>query len=502
MHNKSYSEHIFLFPFSWKYKIPNKKDSFTRYYHMNESIFNQLENWQEEFFSMDTDKAYNEFVYFYKAVRMALYTFKEQVPIVRNYYYRFLTKENYFSIQIEKRTYTLAMEDIRLKIYKTGIGILSFHLMNNRYEDPSDIMYINSFSKCIHPPSLPLSKAKEELFPDKITIQLAPGKIIEETFEENYKTQPIPVASLLLQILGEPFTDGRTVFLKPFLWIEPILGSQMFCINLYNNEDLLEQLKKGTMDLETIEKFVLINKKTAFQETYSVTATNAVEYLQDEMHFYGISQFSLMGIAKFPLVAKVYDQLASLAVMQRATLLALSNEIAIVSTLPKDSISPAIQIIYKIYIQFVNQLYFKEVTQDAQGLQIYAKLTKQLRIEEELKQLNFEMDEVREYASLLDQSQSKFRANVLTIIGAALVLPTFATGFFGMNIFKQEILTWWTNKRVLLWLNSYVLLPILVTILLYSWGNGRTRKRWFINIIVLLAVLISMWFLIRSGCGL
>jgi len=497
------SEHVFLFPFTWKYSSEKNNYLFLQHMQIQNKEFERLKNWKLNEATIEEDKDYNEFVYFYKPVRAALYTFQDASLIVRNYCYKEISSDNYFIIGAEGKEYSLSICDIHLKIYKTGIGVLSLNICNTAYQDTVDIQNINSFSKCIYPPQLPLEKAREELFPDYIKIKTNEKQKTEEYFKKDYRTEPITITPLIMDILGEPFTCRESELKAKSIFIEPILGNQMFCLCLYKNAQIVEGIHSGTVYYDFIESFMMINKKILYyEEDDNPGHVGSIYYLRSENNVYGISRFSLMCISKQMLESKLYDQLVSLVIMQRATLLSLSTEIARVSLLSKYDLVPAIESIYEIYIQFINQLYFKEVTEDIQGSQIYTKLSKQLKIEEELKQLDFEINEVHEYATLIEQSQSKFKVQILTIIGAALVIPTFATGFFGMNIFKEEIVKWWLNKDVALWMNGYVFLPILSMITLCTWNRRKTRMNIIKNVILVVFIFTSIIIIIKYGCGL
>lgn len=483
------SEHIFLFPFTWRLSSSKHHDRFLQHVQIQNKYFDRLKNWQITYASIQEDKDYNEFVYFYKPVRAALYTFQKTPLIVRNYTYNTLSDEDYFLMGVEGKVYQLDVCEVNLKIYKTGIGILSIKLSNNTYENTQDIRNINSFSRCIYPPILPLKKAREELFPEYIKLKLGNKKPFEERFKQDYHQEPITITSLIMVVLGEPFICKQQKNKSDAIFIEPILGHQMFCLCLYKNPKLIEDIHLGLVNEAFIEKFTIINNKNRYQQ-------------KNEKNIYGMNRFSFICISKHIFNTTLYDQLVSLVIMQRATLLHLSTEIARVSTLPKWDLVPAIESIYEIYIQFINQLYFKEVTEDIQGSHLYTKLSQQLSIDQELKQLDFEIDEVHEYATLIEQSQSKFKMQILTIIGGSLVIPTFATGFFGMNIFKDEIVSWWTNKKVGLWMNGYVFLPILMMLALCTWNKRKTKMNLFKNIILLLLIFASLMLVILFGCGL
>ncbi len=502
MENKLLSEHIFLFPFSWNYNHKKHNNLFLQHTQIQNKFFDNLEGWSLHELKLMTEKDYNEFVYFYKPIRNALYTFQDGPIIVRNYTYSTLDIENYFIITVSGIAYKLYIQDIGLKLYKTGIGLLSFTLSNTEYESFEAIEGINSFSKSVYPPILPLTKAKEELFPDYIILHLNEKCHIEERYDINYLKRGLDISKVIMGVLGEDFAPKESHEKSGKILIETILGNQMFCLCLYKNDKILKSIQEGTVSYETLERMMTINKKVTYHEKDDIPEhIGSTYYLKNEGSIYGISRFALLCVVREIPNSKLYDQLVSLVLMQRATLLSLSNEIARVSTLGKYDLSSAISSIYEIYIQFINQLYFKEVTEDAQGAHIYEKLSEQFKIQEELEQLNFEIDEVREYANLLEQAHSTVKVELLTIIGAALVIPSFVTSLFGMNILQKEINHWWKSERVGLWMNSYVLLPILVTVVLCTWNKKKTKLHITLKIIYVVLFIGSIFIICRYGSG-
>ncbi|MHC1747758.1 MAG: CorA family divalent cation transporter [Cellulosilyticaceae bacterium] len=492
MAEKLYSQHLFLFSFS--YLCGHYK---TIYFKM----FEALPNWEPEYVVLKEDKDYNEFVYFYKSVRFALYTFENAPIIVRNYKYKYLDEtSNECIIGVENAQYHLKIDKISLKLYKSGIGILGLHLRNNHYENPEDILRINSFSKCIYPYVLPIEKAKVDLFPDYIKLKLNHEKVIEEFFNKDYKQLPISISDIVMELLGMPFAIRNRC--KENVIIEPILGNQMFVICLYQQAEMVDAINQNTISDEFLERFILLNDRIKCQSERNIRLATDIEYIKNRETIYATSRFSLIAVSKKLIDIKIYDQLVHLILMQRATLLSFSNELAIVSTLQKRELVVGIQNIYEIYIQFVNQLYFKEVTEEIQGTQIYDSLSRQLRIEEELHQLDFEIDEVHEYATLVEQSQSKFNMSMITLTGAALVIPTFVTGFFGMNILQKDWYDWWNHKEVLLWMNAYVLMPMLIAIGIYTWNMGRCKKYKVQRILIVLIIAIAFVILCQHGTGI
>ena len=500
---KEKSEHIFLFPFTWKYY--NKKNSqvFSAHKNINHHFFKNLPSWISHYGLDHTDKSYNEFIYFYKPVRSCLYSFSKKPIIVSNYIYRNLAPDNRLILSVENKIYDLSIKELRLRLYKTGIGILHIGIDNTKYPLPEDVMRINSFSKCIYPPVLPIDKAKEDLFPDYVMIKLNHYVESKEYFDNNYNEKPTAISRVIMDILGKGFVCEKDQFKKNRIYIEPVLSNQMFTLCIYKNTPFFQDIRQNKMDTRLIENFILVNKKIIdHTEELKENSARSIYYIKNDNSVYGISRMSLICFCHENLESKVYDCLVSLVLMQRATLLSFSNEAARISSLAKDIIVKAIQTLYEIYIQFMNQLYFKEVTEDIQGSIIYERLTGLLKIEEEFNQLGLEIEKMQEYATLLEQSSSKFQVQLISIIGAALILPTFVTGFFGMGVLTDKLSKWWVHKETLLWINGYVLLPVFITIGLFSFNYKKTFCNLILKTAVLTIILASLSIAIRYGMGL
>ena len=493
------SEHLFIFPFSWKYSRGTYNPLFNQHEQIKGKRFNKLGHWKEHLSLIESPEDYNEYVYFYKPIRSALYTFADRPVVVRNYTYDDLESSGYMRLTVGKVSYELEIRQLELKLFKTGIGLLCFQFLNKKYEEEEAIRAINAFSECVYPPVMPIEKARERGFPSLIYLSLNDKQEIYEDFTNIQYDNRIMISPLIMAVLGKPFVSSVKPNLEECIVIEPILGHQMFCCSMVYNEQLIAMGKEGCGG--QIEKWMIMHHEETVNENGEAVRSKPYILMSDD-HYYGMNRKVLLGITKHYPCDKLYDQLVKLVLMQRATLLNLSTEIARVATLPKSEISAAISSIYEIYIQFINQLYFKEVTADSEGSLLYEELSKLFKIAEEIEQLNFEMDEVHEYALLVEQSASNLKVQLLTIIGAALVLPSFVTGFFGMNIFKDEAVHWWRHSAVALWLNSYVAFPILVVVALCMWTKRKTTLSLLLKVILSVLLLTSLSFTIKYGCGL
>lgn len=491
MGNQIKSTHVFYFPFSWEYKHSNSRQILKGYKNKKANMI--LNGWHAKSFQLLTDKTYNEYVYFYKPVLQVLYDI-ENKNNVSIYEKQGIDSNSFIQIQVEQKVYRLNMKNMELRLYRSGIGILSFECLNTRYDTPEAIMAINSLSKSVYPYKLPLSCAYQDLFPKEIKFYFNKEMEIIEKFKLDYKKEPMCIGELLRHIFGESFAFGQTSFKNDKVHITPLLGNRMFVLCMYQDPLFFRSIKNKHVSQRFLNNFILLSKKEKLLE--------GINYLDLPKVIYGISRFSVMCIMTSDKEVKLYNQLVLVALIQKASLLHFSNAIAFIADLPKQELVGAIENLYEIYVKFIGQMRFNEVTVDVQGSELYNRLLKQLNIERDVRELDFEMQEIHEYAMLIDQAQSKGKMDFLTIIGTALVIPTFVTGFFGMNILQEHFLDWWHHIEIMLWFNGYVLLPILIVLLIYSFWTRKSRKSMVTRNFLLIFLIISFYILMKWGCGI
>ena len=116
--------------------------------------------------------------------------------------------------------------------------------------------------------------------------------------------------------------------------------------------------------------------------------------------------------------------------------------------------------------------------------------------------LDTEIEEVNEYATLIAQEASQKRTNAITVIGAALIIPSLVTGFFGMNIFQDKLNTWWHHPELKLWFNAYFILPVSVIIFICMLRPHRNLRYILFLLLVGILALLSLYVVYEFGCGL
>ena len=95
------------------------------------------------------------------------------------------------------------------------------------------------------------------------------------------------------------------------------------------------------------------------------------------------------------------------------------------------------------YLRFINQLYFREVTAQEQGIEMYDMMANSMAIERDVKRLDEEIEKLHQRIRLKEDKKTNESLYLLTVLGALFVFPSLITSFFGMNIFsgfKMDVL--------------------------------------------------------------
>ena len=186
---KTHSYHIFMFPFKWDTgeEIYKSHELNIRLLDVSRILQNRGRNnsddpknkkWVTVKHIDKQDNYYNELKYFHPYVHQALFEFPDEkgnalveqfeFPAANGWKYeikinkrvkpvvnkQLLIKaipeppDNYYFKKDEK-PYSLTIEKVTLDIYPQGIGIFAFHLQNNAYSKPEDILMINQFGRRI-----------------------------------------------------------------------------------------------------------------------------------------------------------------------------------------------------------------------------------------------------------------------------------------------------------------------------------------------------------------
>ena len=139
-------------------------------------------------------------------------------------------------------------------------------------------------------------------------------------------------------------------------------------------------------------------------------------------------------------IQTIYYKIALLGLVQRASLLRFSEEITAISELPKDDkrTTKRIGSLYKQYIRFINRVYFREVTAQEQGIELYDSLQEQMRLPNQVKELDQEMQELHQYVLILEEEKRNDKLDLLTYFAALFVVPSFIGTYLGIGDFQMK----------------------------------------------------------------
>lgn len=450
-----YSYHIFYFPFKWEISELSS-ELFSNQVSLDHIKLTSSSDWiagNSIANKQEADDLYNEKNYYYEFVHSVLYDENKADAIIKHYE-RKEPKSSRVYYKIKKKggkEYVLRVESINLNFYSTGIGTLSFYLLNDSEIQKSlqDILNINQYGRRIFPPFI------ADIDPVKGYSEIAEYISIEglrkgETYYwEDFKGYtPADVwksARFIKQLI-----DDLGIVLK----INPIIDDRMFVVCWYGNNELSQKIAEESSQDKFIEcddwyKYVFIDQNfPSCQNTeMKKELLNQTTYKRWQRYgtLYGVSRYSLVAISDESQFSKeclavymrtIYSRMIELILVQRGSMLRFSGEVSRLSrlsTVDSELLAKQISSLYKEYIRFVNQIYFREVTAQEQGIELYDMLHSNLKIDDYIKDLDGEIEELHQYVSLIVERHRSNQAATLNKLAAIFLPVTIITGIWGMN---------------------------------------------------------------------
>jgi len=402
---------------------------------------------------------------------------------------------HFYHIKVKNgKHYALEIDSILLNIYGTGVGVLSFHLRNRDYPNPDDILKINQFGRRIYPPFFGLTDddiftgdlgkidgekqitdAKNEIA-DAIWISSVNEKtdITKYNFSEykdsnHYKHGPFQLPHFIRDLFPKNFFVEHWKDRKEKkVYIRPGLDDRMFVVSWYGNDKLANYLGEyhcQSYNYETDDwwyKYIFVDQKSPMVAHRKMKQKLINEHTYHRWAEYG----TLFGMSRYSLVMlsstletlaqpfinatftvrhlqTMYYKMAELSLLQRTSVIAFSDEVTHISdtvhndNTDNDNLIRRIQNLYGMYILFVNKIYFREITAQEQGIEMYDILQRVMRVPNHVKDLDGELDELNRYAAMLEQKRENEEMKKHTWLATLFLPAMLLTGFFGMNILNN-----------------------------------------------------------------
>lgn len=441
-----YSYHTFMLPFTF------------------ENEFDKKENWKYKHFEIENQRDYNEYVYFYKHIQDAIYNKDTEEKSNISKYYEYEFEEGAYTINCKKGIFELELDGLSLRLFNTNVAILSFNLKNTKYKDQDSILAINDFGRRIYPQFLGekyTCDTKKSILSNCITLNLD-NKFIEKedftrfntinSFKEPKKLNLLP--SFISKLIEDNFPKDK----EDITTIRPIIDDRMFVISWYGNEDFSENLRNEkyiTYDKWYEYVFVDGNGKTVHSQNMQTKLICDATYDRWMDYpwgctLFGITRYSFVSVTNNSDFAQsvilkhmqtMYFQMFTLLLAYRATIIKFSDDIQNTTneTIQNiEKLSKETEDIYEKYLGFLNKLYFKEVTAQDQGIELYNQAMKVMDIEKYMNDLDHEITQLHNYVDMKKEKERNDKLEFISKIGAILIPPTLLAGLFGMNVLTLE----------------------------------------------------------------
>lgn len=478
------SFHIFFYPFKWKVKGAQEAN-FSKMIDLSNIVGQPYSSWEHDGMPVEEDAKvlYDEQCYYFSFVRDMLYDSGKPDTLIRHFERKETKGEPgcYYNIEVKGKVYRLALDSINLNFYSTGVGMLTFYLINGVYKDFQDILNINQYGRRIFPPFFDDKECRGQIA-KRIWIEGLngdPARYSEDfngyTVDDAWKP-----ASFILNLIAD-FQEN--------LEISSVIDDRMFVSCLYQND---EMAKRFYVDTDDSDQYYKMEKDRGEKSPSEFMAMKTEEFINSDDWYrylyidsesspscrnynmrkdlvkrnsylrwaemgtlYGATRYSFMALTSccnFSQIVlsrhirTIYARMVEIVLIQRMSILKFSEEVNVVSNLKDKSeymIAIRIGSLYKEYIRFMNQYYFKDVSAQDQGIELYEMLEKQMNIEGAAKDLDNEIGELHGYISLMIEKARNDKADRLNLLAAFFLPPTVIAGLFGMNPLDNFDFSFW-----------------------------------------------------------
>ncbi|MDR1553102.1 MAG: hypothetical protein LBS69_06540 [Prevotellaceae bacterium] len=434
----THSYHIFYYLFKWE----NENSTFD----LKEIEKIKSDNWKKVAGMPENETEqqdfYNEKNYFYPFIHKILYNETEMLML---HYERTEPqgKENVlYKIELQNKTYDLEVDAININLYATGVGMLIFYLKNRKddQKSPDDILRINQYGRRIFPPFFDDKNTRYEIA-KSINISGLNGDA--GRYSENYKDYETKDSWQPAMFIKNLIAD-----LSPKLENKPVVDDRMFVASWYKNDVLTEKFNNHSIDgfyKAYDEKNEFTDKDDDFWYKYlfvdggSMTCQNAEmrkKLLEKHTYsrwqklntLYGISRYSFVMLVNSACpehltksMQTIYARMIELVLVQRASTLIFSGRVVKINQLSGNN-GKEINALYHDYIRFVNQVYFREVTAQEQGIELYKMLSEMLETREQVNDLDEDISKLHQFATLQQDQKRNKTGHILNVI-AVIFLP-------------------------------------------------------------------------------
>lgn len=489
---KIYSTHHFMFPFRWDVLNNSSKES-NKYDFLKRTAITEVDlilkneqKWKRKTTLSKED--FNHYTYFFKHIRNTIYDLEyhseENTDVVRYYEYDLPKSNKCYEIKFyekksgidfttksiddyDEKTIRLEIRGITLHLFKTGVGVLAFNLANEDISQSSivSVLKINDFGRRIYPQFLNFNETIPYFNAQRVFHNKHIKLFDDDNFKEDWSryndidfNKPI----LIPKFIDELFNSNQ---FKQQVKVVPIVDDRMFFISWYGNNKLAPAIGSSYKNSDWWYAYIFGDKSPKSIANDEMQTIHLIDHTYQRWSNYG----TLYGMSRDSFVClsneeddmikndlpnlrvhndTIYYQIAILCLVQRATVLKFSSEVALLNSLTnnteKNKISDKeltikINMLYSNYIEFRNKIYFREITSQIQGIEIYQKFQQLMNLKEEVEDLDAEIEELHRYANHLLQQKQSEESHTLTVLASFYLPFTLIFGILGANFYSDNI---------------------------------------------------------------
>ncbi len=461
-----YSCHTFIFPFLWNDSGRVAREEFKKC--INEGWVEDKPQFKE---GAPNAELYNQYHYFNRAARNAIYTADfTRDCVVWNYRFdlnKFDTNTVKYIIQKGDFKAELLVKGMRLKLFNTGVGMLIFELENYEAIDEKLVIKINEFGRRVFLPYVFTDEKGDRacsLFPDNIGLSVG-GKNIEGAFDS---LKNVTLSDERDTVLISPITyllsnDTLGITTKENhsdneFYIETIIDDRMFVASIVADQGLADAVSVR----EGGEYKYLFDATSCAPEDNSNTARRLYEMmfvdgdglscynremlrtlLKKHIHGRWLERGSITGITEYSFVTVTnspeytvvpfltqYIEMVVLALAQRASLLAFERIISEIACGKNDMSVDAVQ---RDYVMFQSELLLQEITAQQQGIELYDMLLENLFINKQQKEIEGQINSLLELNTSHHEKAENFILFILALFSISETVQIIFGDWFGLG---------------------------------------------------------------------
>lgn len=476
---------------------------------------------------IDTEKQelYNELNYFFPFVHKEIYECTETVevlisetvadederkkwkesPRIRHFERR--EKGLKYQIVVRKNgwynRYTLDIESINLNLYSTGVGMLSIYTKNfsgqytriNQKDETKevkpigcdDILIINQYGRRVMSPFYMDIYNRTEIAE---TVSII-GLNLKDDFQK-------PLAWQYNSVIQGLLND-----LDPQVNYEMVVDDRMFLMCWYKNtqcvaaarslmEDCISE-RSYYKNLQTLSdywyKYIFVDSSSPSCQDDHMKKQLLLDHTymrwSNWNSLYGVTRYSFMFLTNETVphfllrsFETIYARMTELVLMQRATVLKFSEKINLLNMALKgpdnnkrkdmELRQKKVDSLCRDYIVFKNQFYFREITAQDQGIEMYDMLQNSLRLEDMVKDLDQDIQEIYQYHSIVEEQEGNKKAQTLNVIMSIFTPASCLAAFLTIGGWRDKWI-WNCDSTWVSWLGVIIMLSAsIITYLVFK----------------------------------